>query len=110
MRIREILIEDYNGELDSSLANILIGIKSKGITTVRTDIVVGMLQKQGYSVSVDSIIELLSDAPYVFSITPEEITLVDTDTSVDDTGISDGESSADHVSQLAQTASYKDLK
>lgn len=108
MRIRELLREDYQSQLNSDVTNILVGAKGQGIDNIPTTALVQQLQKMGYSVDVDSLISLLQDNPAVQNASPEGIRLNGTDGSTDTAG--SPEDTEMHVDSLAQKATQKSIK
>jgi hypothetical protein len=119
MRAREFLQENYNKSLDSDLNNILVRAKASGSTDINTRYVVKQLDRMGYSVNVNSIMQLLSNNPVVLNATPEMIKLTkpdgasaedNIDAEPDTDSIADKEQeNADHVSNMAQTAAKKQI-
>jgi hypothetical protein len=108
MRVRELLQEDYNQNLESDLNNILVGAKGAGATSLNTQDVVNQLYGMGYAIDTNSIIQLLSNNPTVMNATPEEITMTSPDGSSTNTG--NEQDSASQVSNMAQQATAKEIK
>lgn len=105
MRAREILQEDYNESLQSDLNNILIAAKGSGAHQVKTQDIANQLYSMGYSVDINSIMQLLSNNPVVANATPEMINMTQPDGASATGDTSNGESSADHVQDMAMKAS-----
>lgn len=78
MRAKEILYEDYTERLQSDLANLLVGAKGNGVSTLNTSQLAKELQRMGYSVNNNNIMQLLQNNPNVSSSTPDSITLAGT--------------------------------
>lgn len=101
MRAREILDEDYNQNLESDLTNILVSVKGNNINRIPTAKLVDKMQQSGYSVTADSLIQLLQDNPVVSNASQDYIVLNPSETSVSG---EDTEDSAEQVSDMAQAA------
>lgn len=101
MRAREILQEDYNQSLESDLNNVLTVAKGSGAQQLKTQDIVNQLYKMGYSIDVNSIMQLLSKNPMVLNATPEMINMTQPDGA---SGAVDPQDSASKVSDMAQKA------
>lgn len=75
MRLKEILEEDYNQNLESDLNNLLIAAKGAGKQEIKTQDLVDRLVAMGYTVNVNSLMPLLSANPTVLNATPSMIGL-----------------------------------
>jgi hypothetical protein len=104
MRAREILDEDYDQNLESTLGNILISAKAAGNTEINTNKLAGMLTQSGYSVNVNNLMLLLSRNPAVLNATPTTITLTEPEGAEGAGGGDPAQDSAAHVSDMAQKA------
>lgn len=109
MRIREILYEDYNQDLNNDLDNILVSAKAKDINDIDPNVIVRQLQHMGYSIDVGSLITLLQNNPNVQNASPEGIRLTGDDSS-DEFSDDQYEDNKSQVNQLAQQAAQKGLK
>lgn len=102
MKIKELLIENYTAELETTLNDILAAAKGQGLDNISTDVLVQQMQSMGYEVSVNSIMALLQDNPFVVSATPDSVDLEP----VDGAGVMGDEdtsaNSEDRVDQMAQ--------
>lgn len=84
MRAREFLSEDYMGQLNTTLNNILVAAKGAGSSEIKTDDLIDQLQKAGYSsINSSSIMSLLSNNTSVLNATPEIVKISDADLSPD---------------------------
>src|SRR5215471_20739785 len=98
MRLREILVEDYNSQLQSDLDNLLVGAKASGVDNINPEVVVRQMQKMGYSIDVDSLLTLLQDNPAIENASPESIHLTQ-----DEAGVSgSAEETHSKVNTMAQ--------
>lgn len=104
MRIFELFEEGPIDDLLADLSVLLISVKSKGLTNIRTDAVVDALNRQGYSTTPEDIIGVLKNNPLVKEANEETITLHD-----GNEDSNDEEESEDHVSDLAQQAVDKEM-
>lgn len=102
MRAREFINEDYTQDLESTLNNLLTGVKGNGVSRVPTTKLVNKMQQSGFSVSIDSLMLLLQDNPMVSNVSQEFVELEAPDSSIDPTGQT--QDSASQVSDLAQSA------
>lgn len=102
MRLRELLEDasDYMNNMSLDVDNILIKLIASGKAEVGTEEVVKYLQNLGYSVTSNSLVDILSNNQMVQSATPSVVTLTGSTISADKT-----EDSADQVADMAQKAS-----
>ena len=103
MRLKEFLLEDYAGNLNSDLNNLLVASKGTGTTEIRTSLLVNQLQQMGYSVNKNSILSALNDNPMIASATTDVIKLVEPEVSA----YGDEDDAALRVKDMAQRASKK---
>lgn len=103
MRAREILNDDYNQSLESDLSNLLTGAKGSGATELETRDLVTQLQNMGYSVNINSLMNLLSRNPLVLNATPTFVRLTSPDGSMEG-GSDPAEDTAAQVGDMAQKA------
>jgi hypothetical protein len=105
VRAREVLDEDYNTNLESDLTNLLVRAKGTGQSEIKTRNLVSQLQQMGYSVSIASIENILSNNPAVVNISPGTITLTPS-AGYDSANakVDRQEDSADHVRDMAMAA------
>lgn len=114
MRAYELLSEgsessDYVNEIESALSDLLASAKANGSTEIPTEFIVSTLNGSGYNVDIESIMNILSENPFVQVATSDVVTLVDPDGA----GVSgDGaaaETNRDRVRALAQKAAGRDI-
>jgi len=100
MRAKEILYEDYNQRLESDLNNLLIGAKGSGAQDINPQNIVDQLQGMGYSIDVNSLMNLLQNNPTIMNVTPQSIKL----TGPENAGAGQAQDSAARVSDMAAKA------
>lgn len=102
MRLKEILSEDYNQDLLMDLNNLLIAAKATGAQEIKTGDLINRLQAMGYSVGINSLLDLLSDNAVVSNMTPDIIRFAETEPV---SGNKSDVDSAEKVKSLAAKAS-----
>lgn len=75
MRVKELLHENYTDAMANDLMDLLTFAKGAGKSQVDTDTIVRTMDQMGYSVTPESVVELLSGNPVVTNATPESIHL-----------------------------------
>lgn len=103
MRARELLDENYNQNLESDLNNLLVRAKAEGAQEMNTEDLVLQLNGMGYSVSSNSIMQLLARNPVVLNATPSMIKFTKPEGTMPGAGTS-GQDNAARVSDMAQKA------
>ena len=103
MRVNELLRENYTDSMINDLMDVLTFAKGSGKSQVKMKSVVNVLDKMGYSVTPDSIVELLSGVPIVSNATTDSIHFASTPADGDDAT----NDSADKVAGMARTAANK---
>lgn len=76
MRAAEFLFESYDEKLNSAVKMVLLKLKSLKIPQIKTQIFVNQLQKMGYSVDLNSLVDTLNNeqnSVLVTSATPDII-------------------------------------
>lgn len=102
MRIHEILKEQsYASQVSTSVSDLLASAKASGLKEIPTQKLINALKNIGYNVSVDNIMPILGENPFVKSATPTSIELED---GVEDAITTDDVDSQEKVAQLAQQA------
>jgi hypothetical protein len=103
MRAREILDENYNQSLESDLDNLLVRAKASGAQEMSTEDLVLQLNGMGYSVSSNSIMQLLARNPVVLNATPSMVKFTSPDGVMPGAGASNQDNAA-RVRDMAQKA------
>ena len=112
MRAFEILREgnDYVGEIETALTDLLASVKANGITEIPTEKLVYELNNMGYNVDIDSIMEIVGGNPFVQVASKDAVTLKGADDAAVSGDAAAEQSNKDKVKSLAQKAVAKDMK
>ena len=77
MKVASLLNEDknYQAQLRNDLNAYLVRLKANDIGTVGTDMMVDELTKMGYSVTPESLVDMLANSKYISKVTVDTIDL-----------------------------------
>ena len=107
MKLIEILTENYANELETAVNDLIITAKGTGIESIPTNKIISQLNNMGFTVSKNTILDLLNKVKGIDSATLDTVDLVkDMEMS---TG-HDDEKNKDTVDRLAKKTAKKDLK
>ena len=104
MKLASLLSEDknYQAQLRNDINAYLVRLKANDIGTVGTDMLVDELTGMGYSVTPESLVDLLSNSKYVSKVTVDTIDLAGAPS-----GVKDREKDSEKVKDLAVKTAKK---
>lgn len=107
MKISSLLSEDanYNAQMRNDINAYLVRLKANDIGTVGTDMMVDELTQMGYSVTPESLVDMLANSKYVSKVTVDTIDLAGAPS-----GKTDGEKDSETVKKLAIKTANKRIK
>src|SRR6056300_805318 len=105
MRLKQLVENNYTGELQDTIVNLLTAIGAEGLNTVDTDQLILDLQQQGFSINKNSLFSMLNQMPIVVSANDETISIRPSGERPSDQP--DGSQSS-HVKKQAQKQAKKD--
>ena len=108
MKISSLLNEDanYNAQMRNDINAYLVRLKANDIGTVGTDMMVDELTDMGYSVTPESLVDILSNSKYVSKVTVDTIDLAGAPSG----GNNDKEKDRETVKKLTVKTANKRIK
>ena len=112
MRAWELLKEDTGSKLETDLEDLLIAAKASGIEDVDIESLVDQLNAMGYSVTQDSLVDVLDslDDDFVKNVTLNDITLKSHTAGDGDKSENGWEDQEADASRIASKAAMKGVK
>jgi hypothetical protein len=107
MKLSSLLSEDanYNAQMRNDINAYLVRLKANDIGTVGTDMMVDELTDMGYSVTPESLVDMLANSKYVSKVTVDTIDLAGAPS-----GKTDSDEDGEKVKKLAIKTAKKRIK
>lgn len=108
MKVASLLNEDknYQAQLRNDLNAYLVRLKANDIGSVGTDMMVDELTKMGYSVTPESLVDMLANSKYISKVTVDTIDLKGAPPSQG----KDADKDREKISKLAVKTAQKRIK
>tara|TARA_Y100000287_G_scaffold13362_1_gene9689 strand:+ start:750 stop:1076 length:327 start_codon:yes stop_codon:yes gene_type:complete len=108
MKVASLLNEDknYQAQLRNDLNAYLVRLKANDIGSVGTDMMVDELTKMGYSVTPESLVDMLANSKYISKVTVDTINLKGAPPSQG----KDADKDKEKISKLAVKTAQKRIK